>query len=97
MMFDRQNIGRSVNAGLIGGTVSYYMRPNATLSLLLLGSEIHANRIEMFACARFLRTQRFLVRVAVRLCQPSVFSKTYQRVVRRSGFRQFSLTPFFPH
>ena len=40
MMFDMQNIGRSANAGLIGAGISYYMRPNATLFLSLIGSEI---------------------------------------------------------
>ena len=40
MMFDMQNIGRSANAGLIGAGHFYYMRPNATLSLSLIDSEI---------------------------------------------------------
>ena len=40
MVFDMQNVGRSVNAGLIGAGISYYMRPNATLSLSLINSEI---------------------------------------------------------
>ena len=40
MMFDMQNIGRSANAGLIGAGIFYYMRPNATLSLSLINSEI---------------------------------------------------------
>ena len=39
-MFDMQNVGQTVNAGLIGAGISYYIRPNATLSLSLIGSEI---------------------------------------------------------
>ena len=40
MVFDMPNVGRSVNAGLIGGAISYYMRPNATLSLSLINLEM---------------------------------------------------------
>ena len=40
MVFDMQNVGQSVNAGLIGGAISYYMQPNATLSLSLINSKI---------------------------------------------------------
>ena len=40
MVFDMQNIGISANAGLIGAGISYYMRPNATLFLSLINSEI---------------------------------------------------------
>ena len=40
MIFDMKIVGRYINAGLIGDDISYYMPPNATLSLSLINSEI---------------------------------------------------------
>ena len=40
MMFDMQNVARSINAGLTGGAIFILMRPNVTLSLSFITSKM---------------------------------------------------------